>query len=130
MAPQQWALEADAPGLAEHDAGLASCRRGDVDLGLGLAVGDEEVVGEGRGDQALAILPRQAEPDLGVDPQTGGRVDLEGLPGELALPGLEDERLAMPTPLRVTHVALTEGREPRTSREVIGDHRSAITHHP
>jgi len=44
--------------------------------------------------------------------------------------GLADERLSGPLPLRVTHVALAEGREPRTSGAVIGDHRSAITHRP
>ena len=123
---QEWALEADAAGLAEDDAGLASGGRGDVDLGLGLAVGDEEVVAEGRGDERLAVLPRQPEPDLGVHPQAGGRVDLERLPGELPLPGLEDERLARPASLRMEHVPLAEGREPRTSGAVIGDHRLAI----
>jgi hypothetical protein len=36
-------VEADAPGLAAHDAGLATRGRRDIDLGLGLAVGDEPV---------------------------------------------------------------------------------------
>jgi hypothetical protein len=44
---QQGGREADAPGLAEDDAGLTSSRRRDVDLGLGLSVGDEEGVAEG-----------------------------------------------------------------------------------
>jgi hypothetical protein len=125
MPAQQRALETDAPGLPEHDAGLAPCRRGDVDLGLGLAVGDEEVVAEGRGEERLPVLPRQPEADFLVHAQARGRVDLEGLPGELALPGLEDERLAGPAALRVAHVPLAEGREAGTAGEVIGDHISA-----
>ena len=104
--------------------------RGDVDLGLGLAVGGEEVVGRGRGHAGLPVLSGQAETDLGVDPETGGGVDLERLPPELTLPGLEHEGLAMPAPLRMPHEALAEGREAGTPGALIGHHRSGITHHP
>jgi hypothetical protein len=128
--PKERALEADAPGLSEDDARLTPGGCGDVDLGLGLTIGDEEVVAEGRGEERLPVLAGKAEADLGVDAQAGGGVDLQGLPGELALPRLEDETLASPTPLGMHDVALAEGREPRTPGEVIGDHRSAITHHP
>ena len=122
---QRRALEGHAPGLAEDDAGLAPGRR-DGDLGLGLAVGGEEVVGRRRSHAGLAVLPRQPEPDLRIHPQTGGRVDLERLPPELALPGLEHEGLARPASLRMAHVAFTERRETRTAGALIGDHRSAI----
>ena len=58
-------------------------------LGLGLSVGDEEVGAGGAGLDGLAVLPGQAESDLGVDAKAGGGVDLEGLVPELLLPVIE-----------------------------------------
>ncbi len=108
--------------LAEHDAGLVAGGRGDVDLGLGLPVGDEEVEAGGAGLDGLAVLAGQAEADLGVDAQAGGGVDLEGLPPEVALPVLEHERLAGPASLRVADVVLAEGGEAGTAGLRVGDH--------
>ena len=52
--PQTRSLEAHAARLPEHDAGLAPCRGRYVGLGLGLRVGEEEVV---RAAEAARLLP-------------------------------------------------------------------------
>ena len=111
-----------APALAEDDAGLVAGGCGDVDLGLGLAIRDEEVQAGRAGLHGLPVLPRQPEADLGVDAETGDGVDLEGLPPEVALPVLEHQRLSSPASLRVPHVVLAEGGEARTAGVRIGDH--------
>jgi hypothetical protein len=67
------ALEPDATGLAEHDAGLAPGRRGYVDLGPGLAIGDEEVVGRRGG--LHGVVGR--DHGLAREVQVRGRVDLD-----------------------------------------------------
>ena len=131
MAGEAGALLGHAAGLAEDDAGLVAGGSGDVHLGLGLAVGDEEVeAGSGCLD-GLAVLARQAEADLGVDPEAADRVDLEGLPPEVALPVLEPQGFACPASLGVADVVLAEGGEAGTTGERIGDHDSVIAaaHH-
>ena len=95
-----------APGLPQDDAGLVAGGRGDVDLGLGLAVGVEHVQAGGAGHRGLRVLARDAEADLVVDAETGRGVELEGLPPELALPVLVDERPAGPAALGVADVPL------------------------
>jgi len=62
-------------GLAEHDARLVAGGRGDVHLGLGLPVGDQEVEAVGAGLDGLAVLAGQPEADLGAHPETGDGVD-------------------------------------------------------
>ena len=46
----------------EHDAGLVAGGGGDVDLGLGLAVGDEEVEAGGGGHPDLPFLRGRPRP--------------------------------------------------------------------
>lgn len=82
MASEPGALLGHAAGLAEHDAGLVAGGSRDVDLGLGLAVSDEEVETGGAGLDALAVLAGEAEANLAVDAEAGDRIDLEGLPPE------------------------------------------------
>ena len=120
-----------APGLAQDDAGLVAGGRGDVDLGLGLAVGVEHVQAGGAGHRGLRVLARDAEADLVVDAETGRGVELEGLPPELALPVLVDEGPAGPAALGVADVALAVRGEVGAAGEGIGDHGSAhIADHP
>ena len=120
-----------APGLAQDDAGLVAGGRGDVDLGLGLAVGVEHVQAGGAGHRGLGVLARDAEADLVVDAEAGRGVELEGLPPELALPVLVDERPAGPAALGVADVALAVRGEVGAAGEGIGDHGSAhIADHP
>jgi hypothetical protein len=120
-----------APGLPQDDAGLVAGGSGDVDLGLGFAVGVEHVQARGAGHRGLRVLARDAEPDLVVDAETGRRIELERLPPELALPGLVDERLSSPAALGVADVALAVRGEVGAAREGIGDHASAhIANHP
>jgi protein-S-isoprenylcysteine O-methyltransferase Ste14 len=125
VATEERALEADAAGLSEHDAGLPSSGRGDVHLGLGLAVGDEEVVGRRRGLHRLPVLPRESEADLA---EAGGRADPEGLPPELALPGFEDEGLTGPASLRMADITLAEGCELGPPERLSGTTRSSAGH--
>ena len=120
-----------APGLAQDDAGLVAGGRGDVDLGLGLAVGVEHVQAGGAGHRGLRVLARDAEADLVVDAEAGRGVELEGLPPELALPVLVDEGPAGPAALGVADVALAVRGEVGAAGEGIGDHGSAhIADHP
>lgn len=126
MAGEPGRLLGHPVGLAEHDARLVAGGRGDVHLGLGLPVGDQEVEAGGAGLDGLAVLAGQPEADLGAHPETGDGVDLERLPPELALPVLEQEGRSGPAALGVADVMLAEGGEPGTARELIGDHVSGI----
>ena len=80
-------------------------------------------MGGGTGHHRLAVLAGQAQTDLLVHPEATDRIDLEGLPPEVALPVLEDERLPRPAALGVTDEAGAEVREAGTVGGTILQHR-------
>src|SRR4029077_9759350 len=100
------------------------------DLRLCLSIGDEEIERSRAGHGALAVLARDAEPDLGVDAQVGGGVELERLPPELTLTVFEAQRLPGPAALALADVPLTEVGVTHPSGEAVGDPLLIAAHQP